>query len=99
MIAAFFGGISIPSGAGGRTTFDTCLQIISKGKRYNFVDAALRVASLQENRIVCTFFTIMWQTESPSSYACGDQSHIPAKIRNVLIPFQKKPCLAMAPKT
>ncbi len=33
---------------------------------------------------------MMWRIESPSSYACGDQSHIPAKIRNVLIPFQKR---------
>ena len=31
---------------------------------------------------------------SPSSYACGGQSHIPAKTRNVLIPSQKQsvPC-------
>src|SRR6266446_9465750 len=32
-------------------------------------------APLQENRIAYTVFTMMWRTESPSSYACGVQSH------------------------
>jgi hypothetical protein len=27
----------------------------------------------------------MWHTELPASYACGDQTHIVAKTRNVLI--------------
>src|SRR6266478_2530393 len=53
---------------------------------------------LQECRLAHTFFTMMWRIEL-QSFACGDQSHIPANTRNVFDSSPKmNPCLANAQK-
>src|SRR6266436_2051830 len=89
----------VPRGAGRETHFDTRIPIITKTTLYPFCSLLRSPTSCAAARkphrthgfhFHVADFTFMWRTESPSSYACGDESHIPAKTRNLLIPFPKR---------
>jgi len=81
------------------TNFDTRIPIITNTKLYHFCSllrsptsrAAARKPHLTHGfHFHVADFTFTWRTQLPSAFVCGDQSHIPAKTRNVLILFQKR---------